>query len=45
MVLNEGARANITVCDMMGRHLFQYDFNGLLRTQCIDAPEYVLKGM
>lgn len=48
VVLNEGAKANVTVCDMMGRQLYNYNFNGLNHTtlenylNCLESGVYFI---
>lgn len=49
VVLNEGTKANVTVCDMMGRMLYNYSFNGLNHTTLenylngLDSGVYFIK--
>jgi len=48
VVLNEGAKVNVAVCDMLGHYYFSYSFNGLNHTtlenhlNSLDAGVYFL---
>ena len=51
VVLNEGAKAELTVFDFMGRQLYTYSFNGLNHTtletylNTLDSGIYFIKAV